>query len=35
MGEIMLSIFIGGCLVVSGVTMLIAIDREQKKYDIK
>lgn len=35
MGEIILSIAIGGCLVVSGIIMIIALDKEQKKHNIK
>lgn len=35
MGEIILSIAIGGCLVVSGIILIVALDKEQKKYDIK
>lgn len=35
MGEIILSICIGGCLVVSGIIMIVTLGREQKKHDIK
>jgi len=35
MGEIILSIAIGGCLVVSGIIMIITLDKEQKKHNIK
>ena len=35
MGEIILSIAIGGCLIVSGIILIITLDREQKKHDIK
>lgn len=35
MGEIILSICIGGCLVVAGVVLIVSLNKEQKKYDIK
>lgn len=35
MGEIILSICIGGCLVVAGVVLIVTLNKEQKKYDIK
>lgn len=35
MGEIILSICIGGCLVVAGIIMNVTLDKEQKKNNIK
>lgn len=34
MGEILFSICVGGCLVASGIFMLVALKKEQKKNDI-
>lgn len=35
MGEIILSICIGGCLVVAGIIMIATLNKEQKDNDIK
>lgn len=32
MGEIIFSIVIGGCLIVSGITMNVILRREAEKY---
>lgn len=32
MGEIILSIAIGGCLVVSGIILITALNREEKAW---
>ncbi len=35
MGEIIFSICVGGCLVVSGIVMIVVLNREEKKHNIK
>ena len=35
MGEIIFSICIGGCLVVSGIVLNVVLGREAKKHNIK
>ncbi len=33
MGEIILSIVIGGCLALSGVILIVTLDKEEKSLD--
>lgn len=35
MGEIIFSICVGGFLVVSGIVMIVILDREEKKHNVK
>lgn len=35
MGEIIVSVVIGGCLVVSGIVMIVVLGREEKQWKEK
>lgn len=35
MGEIIFSICVGGFLVISGIVMIVVLDREEKKHNVK
>lgn len=34
MGEIIFSFCVGGCLVISGIALIIVLKREEKRHDI-